>query len=80
MSIQKGASRAQDFALQLRRFDKVTGQRDREAVLRAAFLKSTGEPKSGSYVCSAAVKKNFCRISRRISTRRRRVSNRGSTG
>ncbi|MBB3218292.1 ATP-dependent helicase/nuclease subunit A [Ochrobactrum sp. RC6B] len=57
MSIQKGASRAQDFALQLRRFDKVTGQRDREAVLRAAFLKSTGEPKSGSYVCSAAVKK-----------------------
>ncbi len=35
----------------------MTSQRDREAVLRAAFLKSTGEPKSGSYVGSAAVKK-----------------------
>ncbi len=57
MSIQKGASRAQDFALQLRRFEKVANQRDREAVLRAAFLKSTGDPKSGSYVGSAAVKK-----------------------
>ncbi|WHS32020.1 double-strand break repair helicase AddA [Brucella sp. NM4] len=57
LSIQKGAARAHDFALQLKRYDKVSVTRDREAVLRAAFLKSTGEPKSGSYVGSAAVKK-----------------------
>lgn len=57
LSIQKGASRAQDFALQLKRFEKAQGIAEKEAVLRAAFLKSTGEPKSGSYVGSAAVKK-----------------------
>ncbi|NKC03497.1 UvrD-helicase domain-containing protein [Ochrobactrum haematophilum] len=57
LSIQKGAARAHDFALQLKRYDKVSTTRDREAVLRAAFLKSTGEPKSGAYVGSAAVKK-----------------------
>lgn len=57
LSIQKGAARAHDFALQLKRYDKVSTTRDREAVLRAAFLKSTGEPKSGGYVGSAGVKK-----------------------
>ncbi|WLU28713.1 double-strand break repair helicase AddA [Brucella abortus] len=57
LSIPKGASRAQDFALQLKRLEKASGLPDKIAVLRAAFLKSTGEPKSGSYVCSAAVKK-----------------------
>ncbi len=57
LSIPKGASRAQDFALQLKRFEKVTGPADRQAVLRAAFLKSAGGVKSGSYLGSAAVKK-----------------------
>lgn len=57
MSIEKGAARAQDFALQLRQMAKVTTNAQREAVLRAAFLKATGEPKSASYVGSAAVKK-----------------------
>lgn len=57
LSIAKGAARAHDFALQLKQFDKVKTAIDREAVLRAAFLKATGEAKSGSYVGSAAVKK-----------------------
>ncbi|MBC2883991.1 double-strand break repair helicase AddA [Ochrobactrum sp. CM-21-5] len=57
LSIPKGASRAQDFALQLKQFEKVKNVGDRQAVLRAAFLKTTGEPKAGSYVGSAAVKK-----------------------
>ncbi|MFC4624489.1 double-strand break repair helicase AddA [Daeguia caeni] len=57
LSIQKGAARAQEFALQLKRYDLVTSTRDRETVLRTAFLKNTGGPKSGSYVGSAAVKK-----------------------
>ncbi|WP_343313102.1 double-strand break repair helicase AddA [Brucella sp. BE17] len=57
LSIQKGAARAHDFALQLKRYDKVGTLRDKEAVLRAAFLKTTGEAKSGSYVGSSAVKK-----------------------
>ncbi len=57
LSIQKGASRAHDFALQLKRYDKVKTTSDKEAVLRAAFLKTTGEAKSGSYVGSSAVKK-----------------------
>ena len=57
LSILKGASRAQDFALQLKQYDKQTSNADREAVLRAAFLKVDGAPKLGSYVGSAAVKK-----------------------
>ncbi|MBB2972445.1 ATP-dependent helicase/nuclease subunit A [Mesorhizobium sp. RMAD-H1] len=56
MAIPKGASRAQDFALQLREMRKASTVLDREAILRAAFLKSsTGEPKAGSYVCSKPV-------------------------
>ncbi|MBV2142067.1 double-strand break repair helicase AddA [Falsochrobactrum sp. TDYN1] len=57
MSIQKGAARAQDFALQLKQFNRMKSVADREAVLRAAFLKTTGDAKSGSYIGSAAVKK-----------------------
>ncbi len=65
LSIQKGAARAHDFALQLKQYDKVKSSFDKEAVLRASFLKATGEAKSGSYVGSAAVK-SCCRISRKI--------------
>lgn len=57
LSIQKGAARAHDFALQLKQYEKVKSSFDKEAVLRASFLKATGEAKSGSYVGSAAVKK-----------------------
>ncbi len=56
LSIQKGAARAHDFALQLKQYEKVKSSFDKEAVLRASFLKATGEAKSGSYVGSAAVK------------------------
>ncbi|RZS82508.1 DNA helicase/exodeoxyribonuclease V subunit A [Phyllobacterium myrsinacearum] len=55
MAVPKGASRAQEFALLLR-FAKVNDQIDqREEVLRAAFLKATGDPKSGGYVASKGV-------------------------
>ncbi|PRD44501.1 double-strand break repair helicase AddA [Phyllobacterium phragmitis] len=55
LAIPKGASRAQDFALQLRQMKKASTTIDREEILRLAFLKSTGEPKAGSYVASKPV-------------------------
>ncbi|PYE89098.1 double-strand break repair helicase AddA [Phyllobacterium leguminum] len=55
LTIAKGATRAQDFALQLREMKKASTQMDREEILRLAFLKSTGEPKAGSYVASKPV-------------------------
>ncbi|GGA90423.1 double-strand break repair helicase AddA [Brucella endophytica] len=55
LAIAKGASRAQDFALQLREMHKAKSVLDKQEILRLAFLKSTGEPKSGSYVCSKPV-------------------------
>ncbi|WP_420960519.1 double-strand break repair helicase AddA [Brucella sp. IR073] len=55
LAIPKGAARAQDFALQLREMPKARTIADKEEILRLAFLKSTGEPKSGSYVCSKPV-------------------------
>ncbi|MGH6762172.1 MAG: double-strand break repair helicase AddA [Phyllobacterium sp.] len=54
LAISKGAARAQDFALQLRVM-KTAPIGQREDILRAAFLKATGEPKSGSYISSKAV-------------------------
>lgn len=55
LAIPKGASRAQDFVLQLRQMKKASTVIDKEAILRLAFLKSTGEPKAGSYVASKPV-------------------------
>ena len=57
LSIPKGAARAQDIALQLKQYDKVNSATEKEEVLRAAFIKSNGEAKSGAWVASAAVKK-----------------------
>ncbi|RCS22315.1 double-strand break repair helicase AddA [Phyllobacterium salinisoli] len=73
LAIQKGATRAQDFALQLREMKKASTTIDREAILRLAFLKSTGEPKAGNYICSKPVmavlpdfEENFDRVAARV--------------
>jgi ATP-dependent helicase/nuclease subunit A len=55
LALPKGATRAQDFALQLREMTKAKTALDKQEILRLAFLKSTGEPKSGNYVCSKPV-------------------------
>ncbi|MCO4317292.1 double-strand break repair helicase AddA [Phyllobacterium sp. 21LDTY02-6] len=55
MSIPKGAARAQEFALTLRFAKFGDGLDEREAALTAAFIKSTGEPKAGSYISAKAV-------------------------
>lgn len=57
LGIPKGANRAQDFALQLQQMDHATSTAQYEAILRAAFLKTDGQPKSGKYIGSAAVRK-----------------------
>lgn len=56
MNLRKPAKRAQDFALQLRMIKPQTTAVQLQDILRAAFLKSTGEPKNGSWVATAAVK------------------------
>lgn len=59
LDIQKSATRAQEFALTLR-FAKFNAEIDqREEALRSAFLKATGEPKSGSYIASKGVTDRF---------------------
>lgn len=59
LDIPKSATRAQEFALTLR-FAKFNADVDqREEALRSAFLKATGEPKSGSYVASKGVTDRF---------------------
>ncbi len=55
LQIQKSATRAQEFALILlhAKFNEQVDQR--EEALRAAFLKATGDPKSGSYIATKGV-------------------------
>jgi ATP-dependent helicase/nuclease subunit A len=59
LEIPRSATRAQEFALTLR-FAKANEQADqREEALRTAFLKTTGEAKSGSFIASKAVTDRF---------------------
>ncbi len=59
LEIQKSATRAQEFALILlqAKFDGEVDQR--EEALRAAFLKATGDPKSGSYIATKGVTERY---------------------
>lgn len=56
MSLRKPAARAQDMVLQLRMIKPETTPAQLQEILRKSFLKSTGDPKAGSWIASAAVK------------------------
>lgn len=56
INLRKPAARAQDFALQLQMIKPQTTPAQMQDILRKAFLKSTGEPKNGSWVANAAVR------------------------
>lgn len=59
LDIQKSAARAQEFAMILldAKFGPESDQR--EEALRTAFIKATGEPKSGSFIGSKGVTERF---------------------
>jgi ATP-dependent helicase/nuclease subunit A len=73
LDIPKSAARAQEFAMILleAKFDQEKDER--EEALRAAFLKATGEPKSGSYVGTKGVTERFADFAELFDQAARRV-------